>query len=165
MASELSAMEKLLSAIIQLLKSIFGKDEAHGGGGGRTVMYQADVMRDFSRLGIRNFGYEDDWYHFPADPEVWAEWCYKARSACPPYKSNTETHMGFDCDDFAKCFAAYCRQKGLSNAIWEVWGKTPAGRHAWNVFQCAENKYEIEPQTGEIWPLGTKSGWKAEIRL
>ncbi len=130
----------------------------------KIVMSANKVADDFSTIGVST-DMEDSWYHFPQEPEIWAEWCYEARSECPPYSSNTETEQGFDCDDFAKCFAAHCREKGYSNAIWEVWGKMPQGRHAWDVFQCADCKYEIEPQTGEVWVFGSKPDWRIDRKL
>ncbi len=125
----------------------------------KAVMLAATVFKDFK--GLQNTGPEDDFYHFPKAIEKWMEWCYACRSECPPYEYNTPTEVGFDCDDFAACFAAYCRRKKYSNAVWEVWGTWDGGGHAWNVVQCPEGKYEIEPQNGIVWPWGTDPNYKA----
>jgi hypothetical protein len=114
----------------------------------KTVMSAAEVFAAFG--GLPNTGPEDNWY-FCADISDIMDWCYACRSECPPYTSNSQTKQGFDCDDFAACFAAYCRRKGYSNAVWIAWGLCDGGGHAWNVVQCPDGKYEIEPQTGEVW--------------
>jgi len=126
----------------------------------KTVLTYAEAWRDIAKLA--NTGREDDWYHC-ADIENVMEWCYACRSECPPYESNSNLAQGFDCDDFAKCFAAYCRRKNLTNAVWEAWGESPNGYHAWNIIRCPDGTYEVEPQTGETWVLGSKPSYKARV--
>lgn len=148
----------------------------------KAVMLDVTVFKEFK--GLQNTGPEDGFYHFPKAIEKWMEWCYACRSECPPYEYNTQTEVGFNCDDFAICYAAYVRRKELANACWQVWGLCsmvamtamglePKGEivqhpilgaatgHAWNVVQCPEGKYEIEPQNGIVWPWGTDPNYKA----
>lgn len=125
----------------------------------KTVISASEI---FSKFKIHNDGREDDWY-FCAPIEDVMDWCYACRSECPPYSYNTQTEQGFDCDDFAKCFAAYCRRKNLSNAVWEAWGNHNGTGHAWNVCQCPNGLYEIEPQTGEVWVFGSNPAYKATL--
>lgn len=123
------------------------------------------VMRDFNIAGIKHPGPEDPWYHYPEKAWIWAEWCYLCRSECPEYTPNTETEQGYDCDDFADDFTAFCKRHKLSNAVWQVWGDSPGGGHAWIVFQCSGEKYELEPQTGVIWLFGSDPGYRIRARL
>lgn len=125
-----------------------------------TVMSSTTVFAGFS--GLSNTGAEDEWYHCAEIKQV-MQWCYACRSECPSYESNSESEQGFNCDDFAKCFAAYCRRKKYSNAVWEAWGDCDGVSHAWSVVQCPDGKYEIEPQTGVVWPFKSNPNYKARV--
>lgn len=130
-----------------------------GGNVPKTVLTDEEVFTGtFAKL---DYSGPEDGFYFCASIENVHQWCQDCRSECPPYSSNTETEQGFDCDDFADCFAAYCRRKGLTNAIWRIWGDTPTNGHARNVCQCPDGKYEIEPQTGEVWVFGSDPNFKA----
>ena len=149
----------------------------------KIVLPYAEVWKDFG--GLSNTGREDDWYHCAPIENV-MEWCYACRSECPPYTSNSSSEMGFNCDDFAICFAAYVRRKKLTNALWQVWGLCsmvtmealglePKGEiiqhpilgaatgHAWNIARCPDGPYEMEPQTGYAWVFGSNPSYQAHV--
>lgn len=133
------------------------------------VCKDADILNFWNQHKVvwacdqSKFGMEDEWFHYPLDIEDWLEWVYEAIQQCPPYTPNSEIETGFDCDDFADFFPAWCKAKHKANAVWEVWGETPQGGHAWNAIMTGEGMYEIEPQNGECWPFGANSGYKVII--
>ena len=126
----------------------------------KTVLPYTELLPKLKKLS----GYSDrrdDWY-FCADISDVMNWCYQCRGGLPAYESNTQTEQGFDCDKFAACFMAYCFSKKLTNAIWEARGDTPQGAHAWNFVGCPDGIYEIEPQTGDVWVLGSNPEYVAK---
>ena len=122
-------------------------------------VYQFLYDNDLEYLGCR-----DKWYS-GIDIETWQEWAFEALQGCPEYQTESETQRGFDCDDFAEEYPAYCKRTYMGNAVWAVWGQTSQGYHAWNVVWAADGWYELEPQTGEVWVFGTNPNYQADKRL
>ena len=106
----------------------------------------------------------DNWY-WGTDIDTWRDWAFESLQGCPEYQTETATQRGFDCDDFAEEFVAYCKRTHKANGIWAVVGWTPQGYHAWVVVEENGEKYEFEPQTGEVWVYGTNPDYQADKRL
>ena len=129
---------------------------------GDTIL-QIWEQHNIAWAGGEQFYLEDEWFHFPNDIADWLEIAYQARTQCPPYTSNSKETAGFDCDDVADFFPAWAKAKHGFNAVWEVWGDVPDGAHAWNIVMAGDGMYEVEPQTGDAWVLGTNSSYKAKL--
>jgi len=162
-------MTDLINKLLEFLASFYTEKPQPS-----PIIYDSSVVHDdtilevFQTHGIRwagapEFSLEDEWFHFPNDIADWLEICYQARTQCPPYSSNSFEEAGFECEDFASFFPAWAKAKHGFNACWEVWGGALGGGHAWNVVMAGDEIYEIEPQTGETWLLGTNKGYKAII--
>jgi len=131
-----------------------------------NVIYATEAMRIFKDLNIpvEPDEWRDAWYHFPS-LEDWVEAAYEFHMECPPYESNTREVAGWDCDDFADDFPLMCKKHKRWNSVWAVWGNTPQGRHAWNLFVTPDGAYEMEYQTGEVWIAGDNPDYQATMKL
>ena len=167
---------EILNAFLKWFSKEYGEngdDDGDNGNGEEPVKFgvckDVDILNFWKKHGVvwacdqSKFGMEDEWFHFPVDIANWLEWVYEALAQCPPYTSNSKAEAGFDCDDFADWFPAWCKAKHNANAVWEVWGDTKQGGHAWNAVMTDEGMYEIEPQNGEVWPFGTNPSYHAII--
>ena len=67
----------------------------------------------------------------------------------------------FDCSDFAILLKGLVSSFFGLNAFAVVFGKTPRGYHAWNIFRTEDDWLQFEPQTGDIFELGQK-GYQPE---
>ena len=129
------------------------------------VMDHHNWVKEFREANLVGHSPRDSWFWYPKDRATWIKWCDEARAEAPPYNQPTETERGWDCDDSADWFDAWCKARHMANAITHVWGMTPQGRHAWNIVQIESGKWEFEPQTSECWLFGTNPDYKAEERL
>ncbi len=66
-----------------------------------------------------------------------------------------------DCDDFAILMKELCSALFGLNTCGAVMGNMPLGYHQWNLFRCEDKWMQLEPQTGEIFPIGEK-GYKPD---
>jgi len=66
------------------------------------------------------------------------------------------TQARFDCDDFAILLKALVSYLFRLNCFGFVLGNTPMGYHAWNLFRTDDDWLCLEPQTGNIFPLGER---------
>lgn len=167
---------EILNAFFEWWKENYGEDgNGDNGNGNGDEPWEFGVCQDVDILNLWNkhevvwacdqskLGMEDEWFFYPVDIEDWMEIVYDCLDSCPPYTSNTREEAGFDCDDFADVFPAWAKMFWNCNAVWEVWGDTPQGGHAWNAVMTEEGMYEVEPQNGECWVFGTNPEYKAII--
>lgn len=122
------------------------------------AMPAAAVSNLFEAAGISSRGWRDDYFWYP-DVDTWIEWIKEAHASAPAYQPITSQQRGFDCDKFARHLSDYVAVKYLCNSAWEVWGEAsfsnPPGNHAWNIILTEGGLFEIEPQTADIWEVGT----------
>lgn len=128
------------------------------------VMPAQQVSHFMRESKLLHLGYRDNFY-WGTDIDTWRDWAFEALQGCPEYQTESATQRGFNCDDYADEFPAYCKRTYQANAIWAVWGRTPGGYHAWNLVAAADDWYEFEPQTGEVWVFGTNPDYQADKRL
>ena len=69
-----------------------------------------------------------------------------------------------DCDDFAILLKGLVTSFFGLNYFGVVFGNTPAGYHAYNIFKTEVGLLQLEPQTGNMGELG-EHGYKAEYIL
>ena len=69
-----------------------------------------------------------------------------------------------DCDDFAVLLKGLITSFFGLNYFGVVFGQTPMGYHAWNIFQTEAGLIQFEPQTGKYFPLGEK-GYSPKLTL
>lgn len=72
----------------------------------------------------------------------------------------------FDCENFAMLVSARVSERYRLNTCGVAIGDSPQGRHGFNLFIAVAYGMEalyLEPQTGEVFPLDSNSGYKAEI--
>ena len=62
----------------------------------------------------------------------------------------------FDCDDFAVLLKGLVASFFGLNYFGVVFGSTPAGYHAWNLFRTENGLMQFEPQSGAYFPIGEK---------
>lgn len=165
-----------IDALNKLLALLFGKGDNEDDNDGDDELdlklgrcVATDVLNFWNSHKIvwacdqSQFGMEDEYFFYPLDISNWLIIAYDCLDNCPPYTSNSAEEVGFDCDDFADALPAWSKMFYGVNAIWEVWGDTPQGGHAWNAMMTDDGMYELEPQTGEVWVFGTKPEYKASI--
>ncbi len=130
------------------------------------VLTGSQVDNIFRKAGVTCFKTRDDFYWVP-DENTCISILKEAHASAPAYVSITAIQPGYDCDKFAHhfCDVAYLKKV---NFVFEVWGSTPEGMHAWNVFITYEIKdgetvfvaFEAEPQNAEIWEIGTNPNYQ-----
>ena len=103
-----------------------------------------------------------DSHYWAADADTCMTWLIEFHSQMPPYRSITSKHPGYDCDKAAHDCVSHFYRKGW-NRIWEVWGDTPNGFHAWNVIDNALGRFEAEPQAARVWADGTNPKYRRRL--
>lgn len=110
-----------------------------------------EVFKDIK--GLKAPMMRDSWY-WAADANTCIEWIREAHATAPKYKPITKNQRGWDCDKAAHRLVSFFYER-CHTRIWEVWGNTPQGPHAWNVFDNECGRFEVEPQTADVWEIGT----------
>jgi len=100
----------------------------------------------------------DGWY-WAVDANTCIDWLREAHTAAPAYRPITKKKRGVDCDKFAHWLVSFFYIRA-HNRIWEVWGNTPQGFHAWNVLDNELGRFEVEPQRCDIWGIGTNPDYQ-----
>ena len=117
-----------------------------------------EISYGFQSIGIE-LACRDDFYWF-VDEDTWISWIIEAFQSAPSYQSITREQRGYDCDKFARHLCDHVATKYLCNGCFEVWGYTTFGYHAWNIILTPSGAFEVEPQNGEIWAIGTNPDYR-----
>ena len=77
------------------------------------------------------------------------------------------SELDIDCDDYARWAAADARRLFNIQGVWECWGDTPAGYHAFNIALTEEGFFLFEPNAGfqhagELFRIG-KYGYQPKL--
>jgi hypothetical protein len=59
--------------------------------------------------------------------------------------------LEINCDDYALWAAADARRIFNIQGVWQAWGNTPLGYHAFNIFKTPEGYYLFESNAGFEW--------------
>ena len=102
-----------------------------------------------------------DSHFWSLQPDLMVDLIQEFFSGLPPYESITAKKPGWDCDKAAHAFVTFMYRHKI-NRVWEVWGDTPSGYHAWNVFGNEHGTFEVEPQTAEMWAFGENPSYHAK---
>jgi len=103
-----------------------------------------------------------DSHYWAADADTCVRFIEQCHDESPPYVRITKKKKGFDCDKFAHWFVSFFYRLGWTR-VWEVWGDTPGGFHAWNVVDNAEGRFEVEPQHADAWPFGENPKYRIKL--
>jgi len=71
-------------------------------------------------------------------------------------KEDYYKYGGGVCDDYSNFFILLAREKGLTENLFKVNGKSSYGAHAWLEYRTAENVYIIDPTWSDDYPYGNK---------
>ncbi|GAH59944.1 unnamed protein product [marine sediment metagenome] len=69
----------------------------------------------------------------------------------------------FDCENFALLVSARVAEKYKLNACGIAIGDSPWGYHGFNIFLSDVGLFYLEPQNGDVFPVGEVSGYKADL--
>jgi len=125
-------------------------------------MPSSEVLADIQPLNLKMmFPALIDSAYYYTKAEDWAEvfdWTY--------FKFNMPSYLAdrMDCDDFAVLLKGLIASFFRLNYFGVVFGNTPMGYHAWNLFRADNGLVQFEPQTGKFFPIGEK-GYKPEYIL
>lgn len=100
-----------------------------------------------------------DSHYWAADADTCNDLLYQCYAAAPRYVSVTAKQRGVDCDKIAHILVSFFYRRGYQR-VWEVWGMTPDGPHAWNVIDNADGRFETEPQECDIWAFGSNPHYR-----
>ena len=106
----------------------------------------------------------DDYVWYVSEND-WIEIIKGAHSTAPAYRAVTANQRGFDCDDFARHLRDYAACEYMIKGVWECWGYTSFGYHAWNLFLTPGGLFETEPQNAEIWLAGSNLDYTISLIL
>ena len=94
-----------------------------------------------------------DYEYYYTKAEHWAaalDWIY-FKFDMPKYLADR-----MDCDDFAFLLKALVSSFFGLNYFGAVFGQTPMGYHAWNLFRVDNGLLQFEPQTGKVFEMDEK---------
>lgn len=69
----------------------------------------------------------------------------------------------FDCENFALLVTARVAEKYRLNSCGIAIGDSPWGYHGYNIFLSDAGLFYLEPQNGDVFPVGEDSGYKADL--
>lgn len=99
--------------------------------------------------GIPSAYYFDGIYKY-ATLERWGVILWDVLSNIDPW-----TAEEWDCEDIALLVKSRISERYRLNGCALAIGNTPFGYHAWNMLMTEAGLYHLEPQTGELWKVGT----------
>ncbi len=119
------------------------------------------ISQDLGQMNLTQlYGFMDSDYFYVSD-EDWAKvlsYIYFDYDM-PKYMAEK-----MDCEDFGILLKALVSSLFGLNAFGFVLGQMPLGFHGWDIFKTQNGWLQLEPQTGEIFPIGDK-GYKPQYIL
>ncbi|MBC8273419.1 MAG: lectin MOA-related protein [Chloroflexi bacterium] len=89
--------------------------------------------------------------------ERWGELFWDVLSNIDPWSEEY-----WDCDDISLLVKSRFAERYRINGIGIGIGMAPEGYHAYNIFLSEKGLFILEPQTGEVWPVTSKSKYKTD---